>query len=227
MLMRRMLLAIIAPALLLGCSSTRSVRVAVPPKVDLRPYPVVGLVVFSSNANHDFEQLATQKFLQQIQSAQPGTRVVELGNEADVLKSVGHHSWDVATFKAVKEKHGVDVIAMGRVDMTKAKPQAQVSLSNMFKAVNVRQDVTAALTARLIESSSGATMWTESSKQTANVANADFSNHGGGVGMRDTEATYGAMIENLACQITDDFRTHYVIRQVPKDQAVQTASAGE
>src|SRR5690242_1678458 len=152
--MLRMLVMLVGSAMLVGCSSTRTVKVAVPPKVDLHPYPVVGLVTFTSNANPEMRQLATQKFLQQVQSAQPGTRVVELGDEAEVLKSVNHRGWDAATYKAVKEKHGVDVIAMGRLDLTKAKPQANLSLSNMFKTVNVRQDVTAALTARLIESSS-------------------------------------------------------------------------
>src|SRR5436190_16192405 len=115
MTINRTVLAIIATCLLVGCSSsTRTVRVAVPPRVDLRPYPVVGLVMFTSNANGDLERLTTQRFLEQVQAAQPGTKVVELGSSSDVLSSVGHHSWDASAFRAVKEKHGVDVLVMGQ-----------------------------------------------------------------------------------------------------------------
>src|SRR5215212_6746934 len=72
--------------LILGCSSTKTVRVAVAPRMDLRPYPVVGIVTFTSNRNDgELDRLATQKFLESVQAAQPGTRVVELGSQQEVL----------------------------------------------------------------------------------------------------------------------------------------------
>jgi PBP1b-binding outer membrane lipoprotein LpoB len=224
MLTNRILLIIIAPFLFAGCSSTKTVRVAVPPRVDLRPYPIVGLVSFSSNANGDLERMSTQKFLQAVQCAQPGTRVVELGSEKQVLASVGASSFDAATIKKIKEKHGVDALALGRLDMSKAKPSVNLS-SSIWKTVNARADVNVALSARLLETSSGATMWTDSSQLTTTIAHANFNDHGeGSFGARDPEATYGAMIDNMVFTITDGFRTHYVNRRVPKDQVIETAS---
>ena len=72
---------------------------------------------------------------------------------------------------------------------------------------------------------SGATAWTDSAKLRANVAHASLNTKGQGqIGATDPDGTYGAMIESLACEITDDFRTHYVLRKVRKGE-VQTASA--
>src|SRR5687768_4199313 len=81
-----------------GCSNTRTVRVEVPPRMDLRTYATVGLVGFSSNSRDDLDRISTQRFLRAVQAAQPGTRVVELGSERDVLASVGRRSWDRETF---------------------------------------------------------------------------------------------------------------------------------
>jgi hypothetical protein len=226
---RNLLLTLIIGCLVTaGCSSTRTIRVAVPPRVDLHAYPTVGLVAFpSSNGNSDLEQLSTQRFLHEVQSAQPGTRVVELGREADVLASVHRSSWDAQTLRAVKESRGVDVIVIGRLDVTKAKPKVDFSATSLWKAVDVRADVNASLTARLFETASGATMWTDSSQLTTTMAGAHVNDHGGGsFGTRDAESAYGQMVDRLVCDITDDFRVHYVTRRVPKE-SVQTASAGD
>jgi hypothetical protein len=211
-----------------GCSSsTRTVRVAVPPRVDLHAYPSVGLVTFSTSADTsaDLERMATQRFLQEIQAAQPGTRVVELGREADVLASVHRSAWDPQTLRAVKEANGVDAILLGRLDITKAKPRIQLSTSALFKGLDVHADVNATLTARLLETGSAATMWSDSSRLTTNLANASVNNRGGGhIGVRDGESAYPGMIDQLVCDVTDAFRTHYVTRTVPKEQ-VETATA--
>jgi hypothetical protein len=223
MTMSRIVLLLIAPALFVGCSSTKTIRVAVPPRVDLRTYPVVGLVTFSSNRDADLERLATQKFLESVQCAQPGTRVVELGSEQQVLASLGQKSWDTAALHAVKKNHDVDVVIVGRLDMQKAKPQVQ--LSTMWKSLSAKADVTASLTARLFETQSGATMWTDSSKLSTTIANGSINSSGGGhLGMRDTEAAYGNMVGQLVFDVTDAFREHYVTRRVSRDDP-QTASA--
>src|SRR3954447_5071102 len=129
----RLLAFLIAPALLCACSSTKTVRVELPPKVDLHPYPVVGLVAFTSNANSDLERIATQQFLHAVQDAQPGTRVVELGSEAEVLKSTHRKTWDAAALRAVKQEHGVDVVVIGRLDMDRSKPE--INVSTLFKTI--------------------------------------------------------------------------------------------
>ena len=109
--------------------------------------------------------------------------------------------------------------------MASAKPL--FSSASLWKAVSARSDVKVSLSAKLTETASGATMWTDSAWMTTNVANASFNDHGSGTfGASDPNAAYGPMIDQLSCEITDDFRTHYVTKRVPKDD-VQTASAGD
>ena len=217
MTFERLLAFVIAPLLLVGCSSTKTIRVAVPPRVDLRAYPSVGLVSFASNGDRDLERISTQKFLQSVQSAQPGTRVIELGSEKDLLASVGRKTWDASALKAVREAHGVEALVIGRVDVEKAKPK--VELSTVWKKLDARADVDVALTARLLETGSNATMWTDSAALTTTVAHASFGKNGrGSFGAGDPEAVYGPMVNDLVWEITDDFREHYVTRRVPKDE---------
>lgn len=201
-----------------GCSNgTRTVRVAVPPRVDLQSYRTVGLVNFSSNAKGDLDRMSTQRFLRAVQEAQPGTRVVELGTEQQVLASVNGRSWDRATIHAVKEAHGVDAIIIGRLDVEKSKPEVQ--LSTLIKRVSVSQDANVELTARLVETDSGATMWTDGAKCTTNLSHASFNDRGrGNFGASDPEAAYGEMIDGLVWQVTDAFRVRYVTRRVPREQ---------
>lgn len=224
---RVLMLSVVVLFLSVGCGGgTRTVRVAVPPRVDLRPYPMVGLVTFASNAKGDLDRLAAQKFLQALQDAQPGTSVIELGSEQQVLASVNGRTWDPATLRAIKATHGVDVLVMGRLDVEKAKPEFQ--LSTIMKQLSVRQDVNASLNTKLVETATGATRWTDAAALTANVANARFNDRGQGhFGATDPEAAYGEMLNGLVWHVTDDFRTHYVTRRVPREQKTAVATAND
>jgi hypothetical protein len=226
--LKSVLLGVITILVATGCaSSTRTVRVAVPPRVDLARYPTVGLVTFASTADGQLDRLSTEKFMQAVQCAQPGTRIVELGTERDVLASVNRTGFDAAAVRAIKEKHGVDAIVIGRLDVKRARPDVNFSAGSLFKAMSVRQDVDASLTTRLMESASGATMWSRSGQVTANLANASFNSRGEGhLGTRDAEETYGAMVDRLVEQVTDDFREQYVTRRVRIDDPAY-ANAGE
>jgi hypothetical protein len=209
--------------LLAGCGTT--VQVPVPPRVDLTAYPTIGLVEFSSNARSDVERLTTQQFLEALQAAQPGTRVVELGREERVLRSVDRRTWDARTLRDIMQKHGVDAVLLGRLNLDEVRPD--FDLSTGWKALSVRADVDAMLTARLVETATGATMWTDSAQATANVAHVGFDGwENGHVSASDPKAVYGEMIDWLAYEITDDFRVHYVTKRVSKDQQ-QVASASE
>ena len=220
---RSLLLPLLAVLLIgSGCSSTKTVRVPIPPRVDLRAYPTLGLVTFASNATGELDRLSTQRFLQAVQNAQPGTRVVELGSESQVLASVNARSFDPAALRAIKQTHNIDALFIGRVDVERVKPNFQ--LSTIMKSMSVRSDVNAALSAKLLETQSGATMWTDGQQCTANVAHADFNSRGQGhFGATDPEAAYGEMVDGLVHHVTDDFRTHYVTRRVPKDEVASVA----
>ena len=215
---RTLLLSLVTVLLMAGCASkTKVVRAPVPPRVDLRAYPTVGLVSFSSNAKGELDRLGTERFLRAVQDAQPGTRVIELGSEAQVLASVGRQAWDATALRALRESRGVDVILLGRLDVERVKPEFE--LSTVIKKLSVRSDVNTSLSVKLMETGTGATMWTDAGQLTATVSHASFNNRGEGhFGATDPDAAYGEMIDGLVWQVTDDFRTHYVSRRVPRDQ---------
>ena len=199
-----------------GCGGgSRTVRVAVPPRVDLREYPTVGLVGFGSNARGELDRISTERFLRALHAAQPGTRVVELGSEKQVLAQVGRRNWDRETFRLVSEENGVDAIVLGRVDVERKAPD--VKFSSFVNRLSVKQDVNVELTARLIEADSGATMWTDGAKCTTNLAHASFTDRGGAsFGASNPDEAYGEMVDGLVWQVTDAFRTRYVTRRVPR-----------
>lgn len=215
MMVTRNLLVVIGLVWLVGCSSTKTIRVAVPPHVDLRGYSAVGLVEFESDAGEEVQKLASQKFIESVQTAQPGTKFIELGPESQVLASTGRSGWDSSALRALKLSHGVDVVVVGKLDVEKAKPQ--VSLSTAWKKLSARSDVNVRLTARLLDTHTGATMWTDSAGLTTTIAQISVHNAGGSLGARDPQAVYGEMADTLVWEVTDDFRTHYVTRRVPKD----------
>ena len=69
-------------SILFGCSHTEKVRV--PPRVELKTYRTIGVIEFSTNAEDTLKPYVTQNFIQNIQSAQPGTRILELGDEGQL-----------------------------------------------------------------------------------------------------------------------------------------------
>ena len=215
-------------SLFAGCSSTTTIEVPVEPRVDLSQYQSIGLVTFASNdADDEVRALCTQQFMQSLQEAQPGTRILELGTEQRVLNSVNRSKLDPKTLQAIGEQHGVEVVVLGQLNMNKVK--AQIELSTLVKTLSVKSEVDALLSAKLVETASGATMWSDSAKMRATVANASFNDRGKGVfGASDPKAVYGEMVDCMVYEITDDFRTHYITKRVPKEQLhQQTVNAPE
>ena len=94
-------------SLLLGCSHTEKVRV--PPRMELKPYNYIGVVEFSTNAEDNLGPFVTQKFIEQVQSAQPGTRILEIGSEDQILRAVGRKELDLETVKRTLKSFTLDV----------------------------------------------------------------------------------------------------------------------
>jgi hypothetical protein len=191
----------------LGCS--KKVMVEVPPNVDLFTFSAIGMIEFNSNAEGNLDQFATQKFLQAVQSSQPGVRVIELGEPGPLLESVGHQEMTYEAIKAIGDNYDLDAIIVGNMEVTDVKPR--VSLQNIITSMSATADVDASLTARLYETQRGATLWTQSAKGSATVASVGFSS---GRLVRfdatDPENAYGELVNGLVHELTRDFRVHYV-----------------
>jgi hypothetical protein len=188
-----------------GCGGTKTLM---PPRIDLQAYRRIGLVEFSSNPKGNLQSLASQDFLQTVQEAQPGVPVVELGGEDSVLKAIGHDKVDTEAIRAIGRKFGVDAVIVGNLEVTNVKPR--IGLNQVLSSVDVQGNVEAALTTRLMEAESGATLWTRSARSQETVANAGLKQGGIYFGATDPEAAYGSLIQNLVRDVTQDFRSYWV-----------------
>ncbi len=134
--------------------------------------------------------------------------MLELGPEAQVLQSIGHGALDFQAIREIGAKYGVDAVVTGRLELSEMKPR--VKLSNPLASMSLRADVEAGLVARVLETDSGATLWTGSSKGSAPVASASLNELGRGVvNAGNPEDAYGELVDGLVYRITEDFRGYY------------------
>jgi hypothetical protein len=188
-----------------GCGGTRTMM---PPRIDLQAFAKIGLVEFSANPHGNLQSLASQNFLQTVQAAQPGVPVLELGDEAAVLEAIGHDKVDAEAIRAIGRKFDVDAVIVGNLEFSDAKPRVGVNPS--LSAVDLRADVEASLTTRLMAVASGATLWTRSARSKETVANVGLNAGNVYFGASDPEAAYGGLIQNLVDRVTEDFRPYWV-----------------
>ena len=179
------------------------------PRIDLMAFQRIGLVEFTSNAEGDLQTLASQEFIQSMQSSQPGVPVLELGDAEMVLSAIGRDNLDPDAVRAMGKMYNVDAVIVGNLEVTDVKPK--VNLTQVLTSMNVQADVEAALTTRLLEAGGGATLWTRSARLTQAVAHAGVDSQGGiHFGAEDPETAYGSLVHDLVDQLTQDFRPTWV-----------------
>ena len=112
--------ALVVALLVCGCSSH---RVLVPPRLDLRPYGSLGLITFSAeNAKGSLPQYATDRFSEEILSAQPGVEVLELGPMDTLLARVGEKEPGIATAQELGKQRQVGAVFAGRLKVSNPNP---------------------------------------------------------------------------------------------------------
>ena len=189
-----------------GCGGA---RVLMPPRIDLQAFQRIGLVEFTSNAEGNLQTLASQEFIQGMQSSQPGVPVLELGGEELVLEAIGRDKIDPDAIQAMGKRFNVDAVIIGNLEVTDVKPK--VDLTQSLTSMDVQADVEAALTTRLMEAGSGATVWVRSARSKQTVAHAGLDSQGGiHFGAEDPETAYGSLVQNLVYHVTQDFRPYWV-----------------
>jgi len=194
-----------------GCSHTQ--KVLVPPRVELKSYQHIGVIEFSTNAEDTLKAYVTQNFIQHIQSAQPGTRILELGDEQQLIRSLGHGKLDVQTIKSIGKKYNVDALIVGHLEISEIKPKINIyTAPNAFHATAY---IEAALRTKILETESGATLWTHASTGKTRIANISLIEEGPiGFGLSDPKEKYGKLVPELVYVNTDDFRCRYEYREV-------------
>src|SRR5262245_29031494 len=114
---------------LVGCSSTRTQMVQVPPRMLLDRNQTIGIVRFDVEDAHGGQgQNVTAKFVEAIQHGQPGVPIVELGSSADVLNGVGKSQLNGEAAQEIGKKYNVDLVIIGTVKLKESKPKVNVDL---------------------------------------------------------------------------------------------------
>ena len=198
-------------SVLCGCSHTEKVLVS--PIIDLKAYRTIGVIDFSITAESDLREFVTQHYIQAVQSAQPGVRLLELGTKERVLTAVSRKQLDPAAIKSIGSAFYVDALIFGHFSASEPKPN--VRLSSTWQSMHAGAMVEASLISKLWETDSGVTLWTNSTSKKESVASLKADTSGNiEFGATDPKETYGHLVPELVYANTTDFRPYYVYRKV-------------
>ena len=186
-----------------GCSHT--VLVNVPPRMDLKGYGTLGVVDFTSNSSGAAGARATQQLQEQIQAAQPGTRFIDLGSREAVLAAVGRNQLDADAARRIGKRYGVDAVFLGEIAYS--DPKTDIRVNDLTKLdAGLRTEVRGDISARLVETASGASVWSNSGWVRRQIGRVNVSEYGVSGTMTTKSDPREEMVPALVQQITHDFR---------------------
>mgnify|MGYP001617255438 CR=1 FL=1 len=205
-------LAVLTLLFLWGCSNT--ILVPVPPRMDLKKYGTIGLVHFTTNSDPALTTFATQQFQEHVQGAYPGTPILELGNREAVLAAVGATQFDADAIAKIGKKYGVTAVFLG--DIVYSEPKTDIRLTDINKLEGgVRTEVRGDMSTKLMETQSGASVWSSSAWAKRQIGSVSLSTK------RGVSATVGDsnprkdMVPALILHLTQDFRPKLVRQRAP------------
>lgn len=204
-------LALAVATVAAGCGA-KTVRVAVPPRIDLLPFQTIGVVDFVADPASDLDQFATQRFMAVVQRHQPGVRFLELGPAAALLAEVRRDRLDAETLRLLGQRYRVDSVFTGAYEISNVKPAVSVTdLTTLSASARVKL----ALAVKHWDAKSGATIWTNSRWGEWKVAGFDkVAGVGISVKVSDPRDRYGAYLSQLVDAVTSDFQVRYEARPV-------------
>jgi hypothetical protein len=198
-------------ATLWGCSHT--VTVPVPPRVELQSFGTLGLVDFASNSNPAINAQTTREFESHIHAAQPGTRIVELGTRESLLAAVGSRQLDAQTLRKIGEKYGVDAVFVGSLNYSEPKTEVKVTDATKLEG-GVRIEVRGDISSKLVETRTGASVWSSSAWARRQLGRVNLSAEQGVSGVMRSSNPREEMVPSLVYHLTEDFRPSSVRQQV-------------
>jgi hypothetical protein len=201
-MLRKTIWVFLTMFLFFGCGPV----MIIPPEIDLIPFVRVGLISFSlENAEGRLDEIATQRFLQDITFHQRGVQIIELGTLEDVLAKIEKPTIDQEAALAIGEQFDVTSFFYGKISVSGVKPK--IDISALLKSMRVQAVFNMSATARFISAETGATLWTDSVQRKDSLAY--MSMEQGQIpyfDVRDQEETYRELIERLIYALTRDFR---------------------
>jgi len=199
----------------LGCAGSNYVTVRVPPEVDLKSYEAIGVIEFGSNAGAAINRYATERFQSSVQSAQPGTRLVELGTAESVLAAVGAGRLDADAIRKIGTRFGVAAVFEGNIKFSEPKVNVQGGIADLATAQGgVRAEMRGDMFARLVETKTAAGVWSNSSWVTRQLGGVHLSSDGGISGTVQSTNPREEMVPALVREVTTGLRESTARRRV-------------
>ena len=210
--MMRIVIVLLLAATLTACGG-KKVTVEIPPQIDLTTMGTIGVVSFDVQSDDKLPGDLTLKVIQYMQSAQPGVPILELGNQRNVLREVGYDALDTEAVKAIGKKYGVDTLLSGTLEVTQSHPD--VKFGQDMASMSASSYIRGNFNARLRQTRSGATLWSNGATGKWKLAGIDLSTGSiPSLDMSNAEDKYKKMLQDLARVGTADFRSTYETREV-------------
>jgi len=214
----RLIFLRILPVGLLACiafltaSCSRTVRVYSPPHFDLNGYERLGIITFADNANPSVGSYATRQFQNQIHAAQAGIPILEIGDEAEVLRSIQADRLDYEAFRKIGRKYNVAAVFYGKVEYSDIQTDVRL---NSIRDLNAKVNATlhSTMSAQLYETEGGATVWSDSVSWNRKLGGVSVNKTGNvSAGMTGYHDAYRKLIPDMAYDVTREFRGRYVMQ---------------
>jgi hypothetical protein len=201
-------------ALLGSAACSHYVSVRNPPVIDLRTYNAVAVLEFPVlGLAHKSPQEVTRRYLAMLYGAQPGVKVLEIGDELQVLAELGLRKLDPEAIRLIGQKYGVDAVLTGEMSVTEMTPS--VSVGQNLTSFHASAKVQGELNAKVRETAVGATAWANGAHGTWTLGGFSVNEKGlTNVGVSDIDAKYEAMLADLLNVATQDFRPTYSRQKV-------------
>ena len=195
---------VLALLVALGACSSNTVLVSVPPRMDLKSYGALGIVAFASSDQGPAAR-ATRQFQEQVQAAQPGTPFLELGDRQTVLAAMGASELDAATLRKIGQKYGVRAVFVGEI--VYSEPRVDVKVIDITKLQGgVRAEMRGDISSRLLDTASGASVWSSSAWARRQIGTLHVSAERGVSGGVSEANPRDEMVPALVYHLTQDFR---------------------
>ena len=195
----------LAAALLLvltsGCAGRNYETVRLPPRIDLRQHEMIGVIEFETQSDGELGRLATRRFTELARRDQGMVRIVTFGSDSAAAR-------DVAAFRALGREHGLQTIVVGELTVSDIRPDISIAATLRSGSLSARVDAT--LSVRMIETATGASIWSSSARATKDVGHVSVIAGGKFVfDAEDPERAYGGLVDTLVAQVTRDFQVSW------------------
>jgi hypothetical protein len=180
-------------------------RVWVGPRIDLKAYETIGMVDFTSASKGKLAEMATRRFEEEARRDQDMLRMVDVGTQQQALASVGRDQWNPEACRAVGRKQGIKSMFEGTLTISKVHPN--VALTSFFKSGQVTATVDAVLEVRMIETETGASIWSRSASTSRTLGQVSvFGGNNYSFDAANPDAAYGDLVNDLVSQVAQDLQ---------------------